>query len=385
MISVQEPVPKNIETIVFPKKWENKWAKEIHEWASNSKGKLCQIQTGEGYGTRAGREFCTVILDEADSMLVDNGRHIAKLANPFPGMESLRYVYIKIWQELHKAEQELTSEPLITGVNRIAIIKDKIKASNPIDTIVIPKYLKTYAVKQLDKWIENALYAKYACHENQQYIIKFKNGEGTIIPLDYLNTGVNLNNTVWPYGLHQFLQLKHNLHLTTETLTNSHVSNMHYIKKYGNNIFGMTDHGEIPTYKEKRFTELPGVIVQDSNWLDSIILEILEQTNLNKAVLIICETIQDVKIIKQNLELFKSLDQNNLDTDTINTIKTYVDEDDAKITKVKINSREIIIATNIAGRGTDLEITEGLKQYGGLHKIKHSDVQLGKVILAVDD
>ncbi|WP_375326320.1 hypothetical protein [Candidatus Tisiphia endosymbiont of Nemotelus uliginosus] len=331
-----------------------------------------------GYGTRVDREFGTVILDEVDSMLVDNGRHIAKLANPFSGMESLRYVYIKIWQELYKAEQELTSELFIA--DRIEVIKARIKASNPIDTILMPKYLKAYAERQLDKWIDNALYAKYACHENQHYIIKFKNGEGTITPVDYMNTGVNLNNTVWPYGLHQFLQLKHNLHLTTETLTNSHVSNMHYIKKYGNKIFGMTGtlgsnteksllseiykvvHTEIPTYKEKRFMELPGIIVKDSNWLDSIILGILEQINLNRAVLVICETIQDVKIIKQSLELFKSLDQN-----AINTIKIYVDEDDAKITKDRVSSRDVIIATNIAGRGTDLETTEELKQHGGLH------------------
>ncbi|UCM86432.1 MAG: hypothetical protein LF885_07150 (plasmid) [Rickettsia endosymbiont of Culicoides impunctatus] len=330
-----------------------------------------------GYGTLAGREFGTVILDEVDSMLVDNGRHIAKLANPFPGMESLRYVYIKIWQELHKAEQELASDPIS---NNIEVIKARIKAANPTDTDFIPRYLKAYAEKQLDKWIDNAFYAKYACHENQQYIIKSKNGEGIITPVDYMNTGVNLNNTVWPYGLHQFLQLKHNLHLTTETLTNSHVSNIHYIKKYGSKIFGMTgtlgsnaeksllseiynvDHTEIPTYKEKRFAELPGIIVKDSNWLDSIILGILEQVNLTRAVLVICETIQDVKIIKQSLELLKSLSK-----DTINTIKTYVNEDDAKITKDKVNCKDVIIATNIAGRGTDLETSEEMNQYGGLH------------------
>ncbi|MDR0329935.1 MAG: hypothetical protein LBH99_04695, partial [Rickettsia sp.] len=165
-----------------------------------------------GYGTLVGRAFGTVILDEVDSMLVDNGRHIAKLANPFPGMESFRYIYIKIWQELHKAEQELPSVPI---TNKIEIIKARIKAANPTDIDLIPKYLKAYAEKQLDKWIDNALYAKYACNENQQYIIKSKNGEGIITPVDYMNTGVNLNNTVWPYGLHQFLQLKHNLHLTT--------------------------------------------------------------------------------------------------------------------------------------------------------------------------
>jgi hypothetical protein len=43
-------------------------------------------------------------------MLIDNGGHIAKLAAPCPGMESLRYVYIKIWIELQKAEDSLPNE-----------------------------------------------------------------------------------------------------------------------------------------------------------------------------------------------------------------------------------------------------------------------------------
>jgi preprotein translocase subunit SecA len=66
--------------------------------------------TFEGFNLRSDREFGQVILDEVDSMLVDNGGHIAKLASPYPGMESLRYIYIKIWEELHKAEKSLAEE-----------------------------------------------------------------------------------------------------------------------------------------------------------------------------------------------------------------------------------------------------------------------------------
>lgn len=66
----------------------------------------------EGYGTRNNRGFekVSVILDEVDNMLVDNGGTIAKLSTPFPGMEALRYIYIKIWQELVKGEEVLTKQ-----------------------------------------------------------------------------------------------------------------------------------------------------------------------------------------------------------------------------------------------------------------------------------
>ena len=45
-----------------------------------------------------------VILDEVDSLIIDQGANIAKISKPFPGMESLRYVYINIWDSLRQTE-----------------------------------------------------------------------------------------------------------------------------------------------------------------------------------------------------------------------------------------------------------------------------------------
>lgn len=334
-----------------------------------------------GQNTRAGRQFGTVILDEVDSMLVDNGSHIAKLASPFPGMESLRYIYIKIWQEINKAEEVLGTREISPETKAIinAIIHTKDILSSAIMAL-IPEYLREYARSHLDKWIQNAIYAKYDCHENKQYIITSKDGERVITPVDYVNTGVGLSNTVWPQGLHQFLQLKHNLQLTVETLTNSHISNMHYIKKYGEKIFGMTgtlgsdaetnllseiysvDLTIIPTYKVKRFTEDDGRIVKDEEWLDSIVLNVLKQTENDRAVLVICETIEDAKTIKKHLELFQSLYK-----DAIHQIRVYLDQDGSSITEEKVGIKDVVVATNIAGRGTDLSTTETLNNNGGLH------------------
>jgi preprotein translocase subunit SecA len=216
----------------------------------------------EDLGTRGGREFSVVILDEADNMLLDNGGHIAKLAAPFPGMDILKYIYIKIWEELHVAEEEIVSESLrkITefpgnssqqyqsamygqtprelerSTDKIA---EKIKSTHPENIKLIPPYLKDYAKSMLDRWIHNALYAKYSCTENREYVIRKVKGEDFIIPIDYVNTGVTMRNTIWSDGLHQFVQLKHNLQITTETLTSSFISNFGYIKFY-QNIFGMT-------------------------------------------------------------------------------------------------------------------------------------------------
>ncbi|EFA09123.1 uncharacterized protein LOC103314809 [Tribolium castaneum] len=356
----------------------------------------------EGYNIRNGRKFGQVILDEVDSMLVDNGGHIAKLASPFPGMECLRYIYINIWEQLQKAEDSFAGEiqEKIASILKLGdkeearlqydklveeavsqerkIIKEKIKASNPTDVCLIPQHLKEYVTEKLDVWLKNALHAKYNCHEHQQYrIMTNDTGEQVVTPVDYLNTGVTLRNTIWSNGLHQFVQLKHNLYLTFESLTSSFISNIGYIKCYDDkNIFGLTgtlgsraeqellssiynvNYAKLPTYKEKRFEELPGLIFDDSSWPVKLTLQLLEKIDEGRAVLAIFETEEDLLSIRKNLELVQTGDFR---------IRSFAHEENAQETEERVKVGDIILATNIAGRGTNFKTEESLEANGGLH------------------
>lgn len=170
-----------------------------------------------------------MILDEVDSMLIDNAAHIAKLSEPFPGMESLRYVYVKIWEELIKAERALISqcdenlkqlknidlgekelrqmiaEALKLPADMNEQFKEAIKKSRPIETFgqLIPEHLIEFAKRKLDDWIESAIQAKFKFKRDQQYILKEVKGELMVVPVDYQNTGIVMNNTIWSNGLHQ--------------------------------------------------------------------------------------------------------------------------------------------------------------------------------------
>ncbi|XP_044261297.1 protein translocase subunit SecA-like isoform X2 [Tribolium madens] len=358
----------------------------------------------EGFNIRNGRKFGQVILDEVDSMLVDNGGHIAKLASPFPGMECLRYIYINIWEQLQIAEDSFAKE--IQGEIETILkqcsknkeearlqyekfiqkmvsqerknIKEKIKANNPIDVCLIPQHLKEYVRDKLDVWLKNALHAKYNCHEHQQYrIMKNDTGDEVVTPVDYLNTGVTLKNTIWSNGLHQFVQLKHNLYLTFESLTSSFISNIGYIKCYRDeNIFGLTgtlgsqaeqellssiynvNYAKLPTYKEKIFEELPGLIFEDKSWPIKVTLEILSKIDERRAVLAIFETEEDLLSIKKNLELIQNGDFR---------IRNFAHEENARETEERVKVGDIILATNIAGRGTNFKTEESLEINGGLH------------------
>lgn len=342
-----------------------------------------------GLKTRSGREFGTIILDEVDSMIIDNASHIAKLSEPLPGMENLKYIYIKIWQEIKKAEENIASEyrdklrvkaeelhdlglPDDIAQDRydeyntdlmdsiLERIKEYVKASNPTNIDIIPSHVQDYAARSLDRWINSALDAKFNYNEDEQYIIRNKDGEKVIQPVDYANTGITLKNTIWQYGLHQFLQLKHNLHLTSESLTSCFISNLGYIKKYGNKIYGLTgtlgsqseqkllssiynvSYSKIPTYREKNFVELEGEIIDDENFYGIVAQDVLLQTYDGRAVLIICETIKDAKTIHDVIQT----------KDAEAKIRLFFDEDNAYITKEYVDVGDIVIATNIAGNIT---------------------------------
>lgn len=361
-----------------------------------------------GLSTRAGRKFDSIILDEVDSMIIDNASHIAKLSSPFPGMESLKYIYINIWMKLQTAIDEIMKsfeekdnlmreefkdkklspeeaqeaqekyKNFVTEFTDSSFdqIIDLIKASKPCDVHFIPSHIRSYANKSLDKWINSALDAKYNYKHNVQYIIS---QQGIIQPVDYSNTGVTMKNTIWQHGLHQFLQLKHGLRLTAESLTSCFISNLSYIRKYGNAMYGLTgtlgsdaeknfiasiydvEFIRIPTYRKKQFVEYKGEIVDDENFALTIAQDAVTIIEEKRAGLVICETIRDAKMIENEIKFFKS--SKKLDVN----IKIYLLEENSDVTTAKVEPGTIIIATNIAGRGTDLITTDELDNNGGLH------------------
>ena len=103
-----------------------------------------------------------------------------------------------------------------------------------------------YILLRKKEWCRNAFEAKYEFKKNKQYIISDDEyGNKVIKPIDYFNTGVTQQNSVWP-GLHQFLELKEGLKLIPENLNSCYMSNLTFFKKYknnnGNNIYGLTGH-----------------------------------------------------------------------------------------------------------------------------------------------
>ena len=155
----------------------------------------------------------------------------------------------------------------------------------------IPENLLKYFNKQRSKWVMNAIEA-LNYQENVQYVVH----DGQIKPVDYFSTGIVQSATNWSDGLHQFLQLKHNLKITSETLTTNFLSNIGFITAY-EKVFGLTgtlgskkareilesvykvNTVNIPQLRKKQYVEYPTVVsLNETKWFEDICTAALIET-----------------------------------------------------------------------------------------------------------
>ncbi|CAF3818732.1 unnamed protein product, partial [Rotaria sp. Silwood1] len=390
-------------------------------------------------GTRCQRKFDIAIVDEVDSMLIDDNSKICRLSSKIPAIDELKVVLTVLWQELNRTydkiiqikdklycvtipfrmdengkiillKSETTNEndkttaaaddddddddmhDLIAVENLYEFIENHIrnvvenKLLKPDEKnqclVYIPKHLTTFVKQQLNKWILSAWQAKFAYHENIDYLItNGKDGVQSIVPIDYRNTGIVQMNTSWPDGLHQFLQIKHKLRISAESLTTNFLSNVAFFSRYGKNLFGLTgtlgskeakdliryiynvDFVIIPPYKYTQFIAYLDKLSQsEQDWVNECTESIYTEAKINqRAVLVICETKSDAsKIYEKLIETHVQLKRQ---------IKLYTRSDNEEQNAInnELDCGQIIVATNLAGRGTDIGTTHKVEENGGLH------------------
>lgn len=139
--------------------------------------------------------------------------------------------------------------------------------------------------------------------------------------MDFFTTGIVQNSTNWNDGLHQFLQIKHQLKMTSESLTTNFLSNISYIKRYGKNIFGLSgtlgsqetqkilsnvynlDILEIIPSNKKQNIRYPDIEVYGRiTWIKEIVNSAITECNKSRGVLIICQTIEEANTISSALK-----------------------------------------------------------------------------------
>ncbi|KAF3697752.1 hypothetical protein EXN66_Car013432 [Channa argus] len=254
------------------------------------------------------------------------------------------------------------------------------EVSNDESSCYVPGFLSELVKSKLKVWIENAFHAQ-TMTKDHEYVIE-KHG---IVPVDYSCTGVVENFMKWTDGLQQFLEMKHGAKLSDMTAITNYMSLVGLLQKYGHQIFGISGtlgqqqeistlqkiyEGittcQIPSFKRRKLFEVEGVVVKDEDkWIDKICDVVTAQTNptlyrKERAVLLICETINRANVLHEALR------------DKVPNRRLYINNnmDNTATLSRKLEAGEVFIATNLAGRGTDLKVCDLVNKAGGLFVVQ---------------
>ncbi|CDW77348.1 protein translocase subunit seca [Stylonychia lemnae] len=324
-----------------------------------------------GKSVRAGRSTGCLIVDEIDSSLLDKGESTLYLSHKIAELSCLKNLYVQIWASIHaKGNSQGTQEDINIVIESLKI---RINSKN----IKIPNILKALVLRKLPEYVKNAFTAK-KMNQNDPYILNMRQENGRVVVMDK-ETGVEQKSTQWSNGLHQFLQLKHQDRLTPESFRAVFISNLKYFQNYTGKIYGLTGtlgskverkllgdlyklkFFNLPRFTQSSYVQYDPIIVPSLQVQMNMIKIIIQDIAVNKKrpILFICENVSSVLQLEQFIQSFHKLVY----------IRISADE------KLKIGSEsvleggEVIVATNISGRGTDLRISEDVSKKGGLHVV----------------
>jgi superfamily II DNA/RNA helicase len=323
---------------------------------------------GETQGEKEGRgkrPYDVVIADEVDSMFIDMQRNEAILSFSADGVYPST-MYEEIWQwvnEVPAAKQ--TPEQL----------QVKLKASS-IDI----------SLEQAKTWIESANNARRYKQDKHYVILPKKNqknkrdedDEFEVQIVDFKNTGQISTNSRWQDGLHCFIEAKHRLKVRAESLTKASVNHIEFFNKYKTligvtgtlgsqscrdelrNLYNVNSY-DSPAYRRSLKKPVAPVIAEDSDAQELAVLNTIKaMVRAGRPSLILCETIEESE------KLFKLFKKHSLLAQLYNGVQTA---DSDTIIGLAGNSGSITIATNTAGRGTDIVVTPKAEASGGLHVV----------------
>jgi preprotein translocase subunit SecA len=190
------------------------------------------------------------------------------------------------------------------------------------------------------------------------------------------HTGRLMENRSWERGLHQLIEIKENCEITKPRSTLAKISYQGFFKRY-QNICGMTGTAHevkrefkstyglevisIPPNRScKRTIEPVTIAINDSQKWEIVLDRIIALNNEAKPVLVGTHHVSASEILSEKLNTI------GLKHHLLNAKQ---DENEAEIISMAGQAGQITIATNMAGRGTDIKINDRVKGLGGLHVI----------------
>ncbi len=322
------------------------------------------------------------LIDEADSVLIDEARTplIIGMTQPNdPGSVSLyRWCYrtaaklqpdVDFLYEPHRRTAFLTD----TGCRRIVLTSK-------------PSLISSIDSERIYRHIEQALTAGLAYQNDRDYVIV----EDEIVIVDE-STGRIMDGRKWQDGLHQSIEAKEQVPITATSGEAARVTIQSFFRRYSNlagmsgtavqaarelkKIYGMNV-AAIPTHRPCIRSGLaPRIYLNADDKQDAVVSEIAELVQNDRAVLVGTPSVDASEALAARLETL------GIDHKILNATRH---ESEAEVVAEAGQSRRVTVATNMAGRGTDIKLTDELTTAGGLHVIAtemHSSARIDRQLV----
>ncbi len=309
-------------------------------------------------------ELNFAIVDEVDSILIDEARTPLIISGPAEKSTSLYYEVNTIIPSLVREKDYTIDEKarsVVLTEEGVAKAENKLKVENLYD----PKNI------ELLHHTNQALKAHTLFKRDVDYIVK----DGEVIIVDEF-TGRLMPGRRYSEGLHQALEAKEDVKIENENQTLATITFQNYFRMY-NKLSGMTGTADTEAAEFKKIYNLDVVVVPTNMPMvridhpdaiyktknekyNAVLDEIVELHKRGQPVLVGTISIDVSESFSEKLK------KRGIKHEVLNA-KNHSKE--AEIVAMAGQKGSVTISTNMAGRGTDIVLGEGVKEVGGLHII----------------
>ncbi|MCH9674710.1 MAG: prepilin peptidase [Gammaproteobacteria bacterium] len=310
------------------------------------------------------RGLCFAIVDEADSVLIDEARTPLILSRSVEG---------NMDEQMYRQALEIAAQ-LVADVDfAISARERKVTLTQSghvrLATIAQPFDSRWSATRRREELVCQALCAQHLYIRDVQYVVS----DNRVQIID-ASTGRLMPDRSWERGLHQLIEAKEGCDVTGDKETLARISYQRFFSRYLK-LSGMTGtttkiereleytYGlpvvPIPTHRPiRRATYRPRTFTTTSAKYHAILQSVRNLHAQGRPILIGTRSVEDSE------KLGSYLSDNGLEAHILNARHA---ETEAQMVADAGLSGRITVATNIAGRGTDVQLRDAVAQLGGLH------------------
>ena len=327
--------------------------------------KMTRLKGDDGRDiTMRGLHFA--IVDEADSVLIDEARTPLILSRTVDARDEKEDIHRAL--EIARRMEPERHYRILTGERRVAL-GEAGKQFAEDATVGFGGVWRIPIIRE--EMVRMALSAIHLHHPDEHYLVQ----DGKLAIIDEY-TGRLVPDRHWSEGLHQMIEAKEGCEISEQHVTLARITYQRFFRRYGR-LAGMTGTAtevarefwsvyrlpvvELPTNRPNRRRRLADrvFLTHEQKW-SAVTEEVRRCLAAERPVLV------GTRSVAAAQSAAEYLDRAGI---AYNVLTAAQDQDEAQVVAMAGQAGRVTIATNMAGRGTDIKLGKGVAEAGGLHVI----------------